>query len=259
MSNSAFSDVAVVTGASSGIGAELARQLARAGVKVGLTARRADRLEEVAAEIRSKGGVAEIAPADAGDRAATKAALDSLAERLGPIDLLIANAGMGETWDQGTFSSAIVERVVRVNLLGPCHAIESVLPGMIERKRGRIVGVSSLAAVRGIPGAAAYCASKAGLSTLLESLRVELRLTGVRVSIVHPGYVRTPMTENSSRPQPFLIDVNSAARTILRGIERGKSRIDFPWTTVFLVSLGRLLPDAIYDRLIASVLRRSER
>src|SRR5579863_23528 len=109
MSKLAFSDVALITGASSGIGAELARRLAGKGTKVGLTARRGDRLAEVAAEIRSKGGVAEFAVADAADRAATKAAIESLNDRLGPIDLLIANAGMGESWNAGEFSSAIVD------------------------------------------------------------------------------------------------------------------------------------------------------
>lgn len=255
MSISSFSEVAVVTGASSGIGAELARRLAERGTKVGLTARRGDLLERLAGEIRAKGGIAEVATADAADRCATRTAIAALTDRLGPIDLLIANAGMSESWNPGEFSAELVDRVVRVNLLGPCRAIEAVLPGMIARKRGRIVGVSSLAAVRGIPGAAAYSASKAALSTLLESLRVELRRTGVVVSIVHPGYVRTPMTADSSRSQPFLMNVDAAARIILDGIAREKPRIDFPWPTVALTAVGRLLPVRIYDRLVSAVLR----
>ena len=255
MSGTGFSDVAVITGASSGIGAELARRLALQGTKVGLTARRVDLLEEVAADIRGKGGIAEVAEADASDRLATKLAIESLAERLGPIDLLIANAGKGESWPSGEFSSEIVDRVVRVNLLGPCHAIETVLPGMIARKRGRIVGVSSLAGIRGIPGSAAYSASKAGLTALLESLRIELRLTGILVSIVHPGYVHTPMTANSDHPLPLIMNVESAARIILKGIERGRPRIDFPWPMVALTNFGRLLPAAIYDRLVSAMLK----
>src|SRR5262249_22248369 len=179
----------VVTGASSGIGAELARQLAACGVRVGLTARRSDALNEIAAAIRSAGGTAEVASADAADRSATHAALATLADRLRPIDLLVANAGLGLRPPADRFSADEFERLVRVNLLGASYAIEAVLPGMIERGDGHLVGISSLAARRGMPGAAGYCATKAGLSTLLEGLRVDLRRRGVPATTVHPRYL----------------------------------------------------------------------
>ncbi len=247
-------EVAAITGASSGIGAELARQLARAGLRVGLTARRAVELGQVAEEIRAEGGTAEIAPADASDPAGTRAALGRIARQLGPIDLLIANAGVAVATPARAFSGDDFERMVRVNFIGVAHAIEAVLPTMLERGRGQIVGISSLAAYRGFPGSAGYAATKAGLTSLLEGLRAELRPLGVAVTIVHPGYVRTPMTAGRTRPRPFLMDPEPAARIILRGIAARRPRVDFPWPMVALLRLVRLLPDAAYDPLAARVL-----
>jgi short-subunit dehydrogenase len=241
------SEVAVVTGASSGIGAELARRLAAEGVKVGLTARRADLLEEVAATIRAAGGTAAVAPADAADARATREAITRLAAELGPVDLLVANAGLGLSTPAATFSAELVEQIVRVNLLGPAYAIEAVLPDMLVRGRGHLVGISSLAAYRGLPDTAGYCASKAGLTALLESLRVELHPRGIAVTVVHPGFVRTPMIAGSTDPQPFVMDVEPAVRIILRGIAARRPAVAFPWPTAALASLGRWLPPRISD------------
>lgn len=243
--------IAVVTGASSGIGAELARQLAASGASVGLTARRAEALESLAAEIRGRGGIAAVAPADAADPSATRAALGRIAEALGgPIDLLIANAGLGLSTPAVDFSAADFERMVRVNLLGAAYAIEAVLPGMIRMGRGHLVGISSLAAFRGLPGGSGYGATKAALTTLLEGFRVQLRPRGIAVTAVHPGYIRTPMTEGSTHPQPFLMDVEPAARIILKGIAARRPTVAFPWQTAALMTLARLMPHALYDRAI---------
>ena len=223
-------EVAIVTGASSGLGAEMARQLARAGMKVGLTARREDELQALAASIRSGGGTAFVAPADAGDPLALRAAFGAIVEALGPVDLLIANAGLGIRFTAGNFSAESFDRMVRVNLTGAAYAIEAVLPSMLERRRGQIVGISSLAAFRGFPGSAGYCATKAGLSALLEGLRPELKRSGIAVTTVHPGYVRTPMTAGSSTFQPLLMDVEPAVRIILQGVAARRSKVDFPWS-----------------------------
>lgn len=246
--------VAVVTGASSGLGAELARQLAARGVAVGLTARRLDLLDALAVEVRARGGTAAVAAADAGDIDATRAAIRALADQLGPIDLLIANAGFGRTLGARDFAASTIETMVRVNLVGAAAAIEAVLPAMLERGSGQIVGMSSLAAYRGLPGGAGYCASKAGLSAMLESLRHDLRGSGVAVTIVHPGYVRTPMTEGSARRLPFLMDVEPAARRILKGIAARRRYVDFPWPMATLAGLGRILPGAIVDRVLGGTL-----
>ncbi|MEW4566483.1 SDR family NAD(P)-dependent oxidoreductase [Tautonia sp. JC769] len=245
---------AIVTGASSGIGAALARQLAGQGVRVGLTARRLDRLEGLAESIRAAGGEAAVAPADAADRRATAGAIARLERELGPIDLLIANAGLGRSSPAVGFSAEVVEEVVRVNLIGAAAAIEGVLPGMLARGHGQIVGISSLAGFRGLPGSSAYCASKAGLSTLLEGLRPDLRRRGVLVTVVHPGFVRTPMTEASRHVQPWMMDADRAAAIILKGIARGRRRVDFPAPTLALMRLVRFLPGSVYDRLAPRVL-----
>ena len=244
--------IAVVTGASSGIGAELARQLADGGFRVGLTARRVEALEALAAEIRDRGAIAAVAPADAADHDATLAAFARLAEELGgPIDLLIANAGLGIGTPVIGFSAAEFERMVRVNLLGTAYAIEAVLPSMLERRRGQIVGISSLAAYQGLPGGSGYGATKAGLSTLLQGLRLQLLPHGIHVTTVHPGYVRTPMTEGASHAQPFLMDAERACRIILKGVRARKRTVDFPWPMAALVRVARLLPGAVFDRLVA--------
>lgn len=246
--------VAVITGASSGLGAEMARQLARDGWQVGLTARRAVDLGRVAEQIHRDGGTAVIAPADATDADATTSAFRKIVRQLGPVDLLIANAGVGLDLTARDFTVSRFRQMVDVNLLGPAYAIECVLPTMITRRSGQIVGISSLAGYRGLPGSAGYSSTKAGLTALLEGLRAELNRLGVNVTIVHPGYIRTPMTEKQTHQQPFLMDVEPATRIILQGVHRRQPRVDFPMPMVALLRVVRLLPDAIYDRLAARIL-----
>jgi short-subunit dehydrogenase len=240
---------AIVTGASSGLGAELARGLARAGVRVGLTARREAELEAVARSIREAGGTAFVAPADAADPASTRAALARLIEDLGPIDLMIANAGVGLGASVDRFSAEDFDLMVRVNLIAVGYAIEAVLPTMLARGRGHLVGVSSLAALRGLPGSSGYSATKAGLTAFLEGIRPELRGRGIAVTAVHPGFVRTPMTAGSARNQPFLMDVEPATRIILRGIAARRRRVDFPWPMVALLRGVQFMPGWLYDRV----------
>ena len=241
-------ETAIITGASSGIGASLARELARSGVRVGLTARREPELEQLARAIRSEGGTAIVAPGDAADPASTRAAFARLIGELGPIDLLIANAGVGYDLPVTAFSAEKFDRMVRVNLIGVAYAFEAVLPSMLERGRGHLVGLSSLASYRGLPGSAGYSASKAGLTALLEGMRPELFHRKITVTAVHPGFVRTPMTAGASHPQPFLMDADRAARIILKGIAGRKRRIDFPLPMVGLLRLIQLMPGWLYDR-----------
>jgi NADP-dependent 3-hydroxy acid dehydrogenase YdfG len=137
---------AIVTGASSGIGSALARQLGAMGVRVGLTARREAELEAVARGIRDAGGSAVVAPGDAADPVSTRAAFDRLKAELGPIDLLVANAGVGRGESPKHFSAEELDRMIRVNLNSVVYAIEAVLPAMLERRRGQIAGISSLSA-----------------------------------------------------------------------------------------------------------------
>lgn len=246
--------VALVTGASSGLGAEMARQLGRSGWRVGLTARREAELEAVARSIRKAGGTAFVAPADIADPAALRAAIAAVAEALGPVDLLVANAGVGISMVGQDFSAEAFDRMIGVNLSGVGHAIEAVLPGMLRKGAGQIVGISSLAGFRGLPGSSGYSATKAALSALLEGLRADLARSGIVVTTVHPGFVRTPMTAGSSKLMPLAIDVEPAARIILRGIASRRSRVDFPWRMAALLGLVRLLPDRLYDRMTVRLL-----
>lgn len=238
-----------ITGASSGLGAEMARQLGGAGARVGLTARRADLLEALAAELRDRGATVAVAPADAADRGATAGAIARIAEAIGPIDLLIANAGWGATTRAVGFSAEQVAKVTAVNYLGAAAAIEAVLPSMIARRSGQIAGVSSLAGYRGFPGSGAYCASKAAMTALLESLRGELEPLGVGVTVIHPGFVRTPMTDARGGPQPWKLEVGPAARIMLAGIARRRRRVDFPWPAAATLGAARLMPAWLFDRL----------
>jgi NAD(P)-dependent dehydrogenase (short-subunit alcohol dehydrogenase family) len=245
--------VAVVTGASSGIGAELSRQLAAAGAKVGMMALADPALDAVAKTIRDRGGVAATVGVDVTHREAVHAALSQLTRELGPIDVLILNAGIGRVTAVESFSAEAVEQMVRVNLLGVAYAIEAALPSMIERGRGHVVGVSSLSSYRGQPVFSGYCASKAGVATLLEGLRIELRPYGIMVTTVRPGFVRTPINAAFKSPR-FMIEVGPAGRLILQGIKERRAEINFPWQSALLMGLTRWLPNDVYDRLAARVI-----
>jgi short-subunit dehydrogenase len=244
--------VAVVTGASSGIGRALAKRLAVAGCKVGLIARRGDELSLLAAEIIQFGRTAEYAVADVADRAATLAAFRDLAGRLGPVDLLVANAGVGAPTLLDPINVGDVEKMVRVNLLGVVYCIEAVLPDMLRRGNGHIAGVSSLAAYKGLPGESGYCASKAGLSSYLEGLRIQLRGRGVTVTTINPGFIVTPMTEKNTFKMPFLLSADAAARRIVGALRRRVKVYDFPRRTAVLMKLMRWLPDRVVAALMQS-------
>jgi short-subunit dehydrogenase len=244
--------VALVTGASSGIGLELARQLARDGTKVALVARRKDLLDGLASEIRAEGGTALSLPCDVRERMSMHAVVGLAARELGPIDLLIANAGVGHVIPADSFDAALFEDTIRTNLLGPVYAVEAALPSMLSRHTGHIVGVSSLAAYRGFPMTHAYCASKSALNAFLEGLRAELSDRGVRVTTVCPGFVRTPMTVKHTGAMPFLLEPREAARRILRAVRAGRRVYNFPWPMAALMTLIRFLPSRVLDSAVRS-------
>jgi short-subunit dehydrogenase len=236
-------EVAVVTGASSGIGWSLAKALAAQGCKVGLIARRRQHLEKLAGEIESAGGTAALAAADVTDRAQVLTVINDLAGRLGPVDLLVANAGVGAPTLLEPFNVDDIENQFRVNVLGAVYAIEAVLPDMLARRRGHIAAVSSLAAYKGLPGESAYCASKAALSSFMDGLRVQLHGRGVAVTTLCPGFVRTPMTAANEFRMPFVLEADEAARRMLRALQRRRKVYNFPWPTWLLMQLSRLAPD----------------
>jgi len=243
MLRSLANQVAVVTGASSGIGWSLAKALGKAGAKVGLIARRRDRLDELAEEIRTAGGRTAVAPADVSDRRHVELAIQSISEQLGPIQLLVANAGVGVPTLRDPVNVDDVEQMFRVNVLGAIYAISAVLPGMLERGRGHLAAVSSLAGYKGLPGESGYCATKAALNTYMEGLRLHLRDRRIRVTTICPGFVRTPMTDVMDCPMPFVMEADEAARRIVRALQERRKVYNFPWQTAWLVKLARWVPD----------------
>jgi len=243
---------ALVTGASSGIGRELARQLGAGGVHVALVARRQAELESLAEEFKRFGGKAIVLPADLRRPEEAQRVVAEAEECLRRLDLVIANAGIGS---EGPVHEVAWERIyetIMVNTLAPMATIRAALPGMLQRKLGYIAGISSLASYRGLPGSGAYSSSKAALSTFLESVRVDTRGLGISVTDIHPGYIRTPMTAKHKVKLPFLMDVERAARLILNAIVRKKPVYNFPWQMALLLRIARTLPPSIYDRIVTA-------
>jgi len=241
--------VVLITGASSGIGSTLALELAVRGARLGLLARRADALQEIVAETEAAGLEALALPADVRDEEAVRAAAEELRARFGHIDVLIANAGIGPTTDARNLRAAEVAEVININLLGAVNSVAAVLPEMIARGRGQLVAISSLAAYRGLPKSAAYCASKAALSSFFESLRLDLRSTGVDVTIIHPGFIKTALTEGRHAQMPYLMELRDATRKIVQAIEARKKSYAFPWQLASVVRAAMLLPINVYDRI----------
>jgi short-subunit dehydrogenase len=240
----------IVTGASSGIGAALAKELACRGANLGLLARRERELKTLTEELSSAFSNQRFCfqVADVGDEAQLEQAMHSLIERLGGVDVAIANSGIGES--HSAFSSRhweIARATLSVNLIGAIHTLEIAKDYLVkERRAGQLVGISSVAAVRGFPRSASYCASKAGLSTYLESVRGELAAAGIDVISIHPGYVRTPMTAHN-RSMPWLMEVEGAARCIADAVEARKKRYIFPVPMRAIFAVLKHLPDWLYD------------
>jgi short-subunit dehydrogenase len=242
--------VAVITGASSGIGWALARTLAAEGCKIGLVARRREQLAQLAAEIEKAGGNAAYAVGDVADREQALAAIREVAARLGPVDLLIANAGVGAPTTVEPFNVGDVERMFQVNVLGVIYSLEAVLPQMLERRSGHLAAVSSLAAYNGLPGESAYTASKAAVNVFMDGLRVQLRSKGIAVTTICPGFVKTPMTEVNEFKMPYLMSAEEASRRIVHALRRKRKVYNFPWQLALLMKLSRWAPDWLLDRMM---------
>jgi short-subunit dehydrogenase len=240
--------VAIITGASSGIGWSLAKELARQGAKVGLVARRRDSLEKLQTEIHAAGGVAAFAAADVAVRTATVEAVRALAAQLGPVDLLVANAGVGAPTTIEPMNTPDVEKMFRVNVFGVVYAIEAVLPDMLVRRRGHLAAVSSMASYKGLPGESAYCSSKAAVNSFMEGLRIQLRDRGIAVTNICPGFIKTPMTAKNKFHMPWLLDADEAARRMVRALQRKKKVYNFPWQMGVLMWLTKWAPDWVVAR-----------
>ncbi len=242
--------VVIITGASTGIGAALAVEYGRRGHKVGLVARRAELLAEVAEAVRVAGGTAAVAAVDVTNRADLTEGIGRLEALLGPCDLLVANAGSGEPTPAYKSPIDTIERMLDLNVKGVLFAIGAVLPGMVERKAGHITAVSSVAGFRGLPGTGGYSASKAYVTTLLESFRLDLRRRGVAVTSINPGFIETPLTAKNRFPMPFMMGADRAARIIADGLERRPAELTFPFPMQVLMHFARIVPNWLYDLVI---------
>jgi NAD(P)-dependent dehydrogenase (short-subunit alcohol dehydrogenase family) len=237
--------VAWVVGASSGIGAAVARELVSRGGTVAISARRADQLREVS------GGDMLTVPLDVTDAASVMAAATRVRQELGPVDLAVLSAGYWKQMDPADWDTEVFDQHVRVNLIGMSNSIAAVLPGMLRRHHGVIAGISSVAGYRGLAGSEAYGATKAAQINLLESLRVHIARTGVHVTTVCPGFVRTDLTAGNLFPMPFIIDAGQAARSICDGLERERTEIVFPARMALLMKSARLVPARAWTALWA--------
>jgi short-subunit dehydrogenase len=238
-----------ITGASSGIGEALARHYAAMGATLGLAARRQHRLSELIAGLP---GEHACYPLDVADAAALQTAAADFIARHGVPDIVIANAGVsvGTLADEADDLPAL-NRVFQTNVMGMAQTLQPFIGAMKARGSGRLVGIASVAGIRGLPGAGAYSASKAAAITFLESLRVELRGSGVKVVTIAPGYIATPMTAVNSYPMPFILPADKAARRFSRAIERGTSYTVIPWQMGVVARLMRLLPNPLFDAIFA--------
>lgn len=245
-----------LTGASSGIGEALVPALVGAGARLAITARRADRLEQLAVAHARPDRPLLVLPADVTDRAAMLAAARAIEAAWGGIDLALLNAGAGKGVLVRDFSTDAFRFTMDVNLFGVLHGIEAVLPGMLARRSGRIAGVASLAGYRSLPGLAGYGTSKAALIHALESLRFGLAPYNVGVTVINPGFVRTPMTEPNRYWMPALIDADKAARLIVRGLKRDKKEIHFPIRLSWTLKVLRVMPYPVYERIMSAFVKR---
>jgi short-subunit dehydrogenase len=238
-----------ITGASSGIGAALAKAYATRGTKIGLVARRIEELRELAAELPSE----TIALcADVRDKSSMQNAAAQFVERFGVPDIVIANAGVshGTATERGE-DIATFSEILDINVLGILRTFQPFLVSMRQKKQGRLVGIASVAGFRGLPGSSAYSASKAAAISYLESLRIELRGSGVNVTTLCPGYIATPMTARNPYRMPFMLSAEQAAQKMILAIDAGRDFVVLPWQMALIGRIMRVLPNRLFDTLAA--------
>lgn len=243
-----------LTGASSGIGAALARHYAARGATLGLAARSEEKLREVAAGLP---GEPSIHVVDVTDAEAMVVAANDFVSRCGVPDIVIANAGVSVgTLTTEASDLPVFKRVIDINLIGMMNTFAPFVGAMTAAGRGTLVGVASVAGIRGLPGSGAYSASKAAAISYLESLRGDLRASGIKVVTLVPGYIETPLTALNPYPMPFILPADEAAQRLARVIDAGRSYAVVPWQMAMVAKLLRLLPNQLFDLLFARAGRK---
>ena len=243
-----------ITGASSGIGRAFAQHYAQAGHTLGLVARRSERLNELCAQIPGHHHAYSL---DVTDRAALQQAAHDFQQAVGEVDTVIACAGMSAgTLTQCQEDFAVFEHLFAVNVFSTMATFEPFIESMRRAGTGTLVGISSVAGVRGLPGAGAYSASKAAVTTYCESLRVELAPQGISVVTLAPGYVVSEMTAQNPYRMPFLLPAETFVRRAARAIDAKRRYTVIPWQMGVISRLMRILPNALYDRLAVNAPRK---
>jgi short-subunit dehydrogenase len=232
-----------VIGASSGIGAAFAQAVQERGAKVAISARNSAELEKVSA------GAMRVLPLDVTDVAGVQAAADSLVSDWGKLDIVVILAGYWKRMSAIEFDLTEYTRHIETNVVGMGNCVAAILPNMLSQKSGLIVGVSSVAGYRGMPGAEGYGPSKAAQLNFLEVMRTGLQGTGVEVQTVSPGFVKTPMTDTNDFPMPWLITAERAAEYMVRGIEKQRVEVVFPLPMAISMKLLNILPLRIWPKL----------
>jgi short-subunit dehydrogenase len=247
----------VITGASSGIGAALAREYARRGATLGLLARREQALQGLLHELSCP---IALYPADVRDAAAVSAAARDFHAKFGGADVVIASAGVsaGTSTERGE-DHAVFQEIFDINVLGMVNTFAPFVAAMRAAGAGTLVGIASVAGFRGLPGSSAYSASKAAAITYLESLRVELHGSGVAVVTICPGFIATPMTEKNPYRMPFLMPADRAAQRMARAIDQRKRSTVIPWQMGVVGALLKIMPRPVYDALFAKAPRKPQR
>jgi len=246
--------IAWVTGAGKGMGRALALRLARENWIVHVSARTVDDLEELAKEAEGLSGQIHPKPLDISDADACAETLQAIISE-GPLGLVVLNAGTHIPTPARDFQLDDVNTLIDVNLRGTVNCLAPAMQTMRDQGFGKIGVVASVAGYKGLPSAAGYSATKAGVIALCESLHPELKAEGVSLSVINPGFVRTPLTDKNDFPMPFLMEVEDAVTCIMKGMSRNTFEIAFPTRFVLILKLLRLLPDWLYFRITAGMVR----
>jgi short-subunit dehydrogenase len=235
--------VAWITGASTGIGHALALRMARDGWRIAASARSGDKLQAMA---EASGGRIAGHPLDVTDEARSLEVAEAIWSGEGGIDLAVFAAGLHISVDSAAFEVEPFRRLVEINLMGVVHGLAGVVPKMVARGHGHIAIVSSVAGYRGLPTAAAYGATKAALNNMTEALKFDLEPKGIKVQLVCPGFVRTPLTDENPFPMPFLMEPEDAAEAFYRGLQSNTFEINFPKSFTTIMKQVRKLPHGLY-------------
>jgi short-subunit dehydrogenase len=247
----------IVTGASSGIGRALAVEYARRGATLGLIARRADLLTQIASDLKVRSAQYAL---DVRDGLALARAAEDFVAKFGAPEIVIASAGVSAgTLTERAEDRHVFQEIMDINVIGMVNTFQPLISPMREAGGGTLVGIASVAGFRGIPGSGAYSASKAAAISYLESLRVDLRGSGIAVVTICPGYIATPMTANNRFPMPFIIPAEAAAARMVNAIERRVRFTVIPWQMGVMGALLKVMPRPLYDRLFARVPRKARR